>query len=440
MTTATIENPTEILLPAPLTLQECGLKLDTVVQLLVKTLHFAGEATGIELGERIGLPFSAIEPAVDFIKAQHLSEIVGGTSLGPPSYRHRITVLGRERAGIFLDRNMYTGIAPVPLDQYTEYMKRFAKTSITRISRKDVAAAFSHLVLSNRVLDQVGPAVSAGHSLFIYGAPGNGKTVIAQGTRDLLPGDLWIPHAIEVEGSLIQVFDQVNHEPLPRPTPSHGLTRTTHEETDRRWERCKRPLMTVGGELTLEGLELTYNPTSGFYQAPVQLKSNGGVLLIDDFGRQKCSPQALLNRWITPLEGRTDYLTLQSGQKVAMPFMTLPVFATNLKPTDLVDEAFLRRIQYKVQAESPTPEDFAKVFQMVCRDKKIEFDPAHVEYLLRKVYEPRKIPFRGCHPRDLINQALLLAQYRGDARELTTELLEEACATYFVDRRTERRR
>jgi hypothetical protein len=431
MTTSTLEAEYQIPLPAPMTIEESGLSLDTIVQLLVKSLHFAGEAAGVELAGRLGLTFPVIEPGIDFMKAQHLCEIVGGTSLGPPSYRYRITVLGRERARVFLETNMYNGIAPVPFDQYVRYMNDFAATPRPSISRKDVEAAFGHLVLSDRVLDQLGPAVTAAHSLFVYGPPGNGKTVISQAVRNLLSGDIWIPHAIDVDGSLIQVFDRVNHETLPLTGPDPALTKSN--EPDRRWARCRRPLVTVGGELMLENLDLAYSSTSGFYRAPVQLLANGGVLVIDDFGRQRCSPHALLNRWITPLESRVDYLSLQSGQKVAMPFMTLPIFATNLKPADLVDEAFLRRIQYKVLADSPTEEEYSRIFANVCRERGIPFDQRHVFDLLESVYRPRQIALRGCQPRDLINQALLLAQYRGEPRRLTTELLEAACATYFVD-------
>src|SRR5262245_52792011 len=428
-TTSVIEQPSE--LHAPRTMKDAGLGLDLLVQLAVKSLHFAGELTGIALADRMGLPFPAIEAAVERVKSQRLVEIVGGTSLGPPSYNYRITHLGREHAGTFLDRNMYHGIAPVPLDQYRRYMARFRLSGSLKASRAQVKAAYSHLVLSDRVLDQVGPAINAGHSLFVYGPPGNGKTVIAQGVRNLLPGDLWVPYALEVDGSLIQVFDPVNHEPYPIPERSSSLDLPF--DYDRRWVRCKRPSVMVGGELTLEHLELTYNPTAGFYRAPVQLLANGGVLVIDDFGRQQCSPQALLNRWITPLESRIDYLTLQSGQKVEIPFAVLPVFATNIKPAELVDEAFLRRIQYKVQAESPTASDFMQIFEKCCAERGIRFDPALVDYLVTQSLARRKVILRGCQPRDLINQALALAEYRDESRELTAELLESACDSYFAD-------
>lgn len=414
-----------------MTLADAGISRDMVEQLLIKTLHFAGELTGYEMAERLGMSFPSIEPAVDMLKTQRLTEIVGGTNLGAPSYRHRITSLGRERAGMFLDRNMYTGIAPVPLLQYVRYMTGFfAKTPHT-VNPDQVRDAFSHLVLSDKVLAQLGPAVNANHSLFVYGPPGNGKTVISQAIRNLLVGDIWIPHAIEVDGSIIHVFDPLNHDAFAPPAPKMSLDATP--QSDKRWIRCRRPLVTVGGELTLDSLELTYNPTGGFYRAPLQLIANGGVLVIDDFGRQAAPPQALLNRWILPLEGRTDYLQLQSGQKIAVPFMVLPVFATNIRPADLVDEAFLRRIQYKVLAENPTAKDYAKIFQRVCSEKGLEYDPSLVTYLLDAVYRRRNLAMRGCQPRDLINQAMSVAKYRGEPHRLTTELLDEACATYFVD-------
>jgi hypothetical protein len=291
--------------------------------------------------------------------------------------------------------------------------------------------AFSHLVLSSRILDQLGPAVAAWHSLFLYGPPGNGKTVIAQAIQKLMTEDFWVPQALDVDGSIIQVFDPVNHDPLPE--PDHSLLLEVPSRQDRRWVRCRRPLVTVGGELTLDALELSFNPVSGYYRAPVQLLANGGVLVIDDFGRQRESPHALLNRWIAPLESRVDYLLLQSGQKVDLPFNVLVVCATNLKPAELVDEAFLRRIHYKVLAESPTPDDFRQIFENYCRDKEIPYDPNLVDYLLTQVYPARNIPLRGCHPRDLIDQAMSLARYLEQPRRLTTYLLEAACDTYFVD-------
>src|SRR6185369_15339416 len=335
---------------APMTLEESGLSLDMMIQLALKTLHFAGELTGAELGNRLGVNFSVIAPALEALKTQRHVQISGGTMLGRASYVYRITDIGRERAGLFLESNHYVGIAPVPFDQYRQYMLNYQQASPRNASRERVREAFSHLVISQRVLDQLGPAINAGHSMFVYGPPGNGKTVISQAVGRLLHGEIGIPHAIEVEGSIVRIFDPVNHEPIASEEPEEpGLDLGLRH--DARWVRCRRPLVTVGGELTLEALELSFNPSIGFYRAPVQALANGGVLVIDDFGRQHCSPRDLLNRWIVPLESRVDYLTLQSGQKFEMPFMVMVIFATNIKPQELVDEAFLRRIHYKVFAE-----------------------------------------------------------------------------------------
>ena len=416
---------------APATIEDTGLPADLLLQLALKRLHFAGELTGTELAGHLGLSFSAIEPVIDTLVSQRHCEISGGSLIGRSSYRYRITDAGRTRAALFLESNHYVGPAPVPLDSYREYMLEFQRSTPTGVSRDEVRTAFSHLVIGDRVFDQLGPAINAGHSMFVYGPPGNGKTVISQAIRKLLLGELAIPYALEVEGNIIRLFDPVNHDPIPAPPAPPGLA--LRPRLDGRWVLCRRPMVMVGGELTLGALELSYNPAAGFYGAPVQMLANGGVLVIDDFGRQSCSPQALLNRWIVPLESRVDFLTLHSGQKFALPFMALVVFATNIRPAELVDEAFLRRIHYKIFAESPTVPDFMKIFELVCRERGIAFDPDVIDAMLQSYYRPRRIQLRGCQPRDLVEQAISLADYRNEPRRLTTELLEAACASYFVD-------
>jgi len=417
--------------PAPTTLEASGLSIDMIIQLTLKLLHFAGELTGVHVSQRLGLEFSVVEPALDFLKRLHQCEIVGSAPIGGPSYRYRITDAGRQRALLFLENNHYVGVAPVPLSQYVAYLKGYRDAVPRTITRARAREAFSHLVLSGRVLDQVGPAIASAHSMFVYGPPGNGKTVIAQAIRNLVDGEIAIPHAIEVEGSIVKLFDAVNHEPITTPTATDLLSRA--EQRDARWVRCRRPMVMVGGELTLETLELAYSPTMGFYTAPVQAVANGGVLVIDDFGRQKCSARDLLNRWIVPLESRVDFLTLNTGQKFELPFMVLVVFATNIRPADLVDEAFLRRIHYKVFAESPTIADFKQIFERCCEARGLEYDEALVDGIVRDVFTRRGIALRGAHPRDLIDHAVSLAEYLGQPRRLTAELLREACASYFVD-------
>jgi predicted ATPase with chaperone activity len=418
--------------PAPSTLEEAGLSLDLIIQLALKMLHFTGELSGSELAHRMGLRFSVIEPALAMIKAQHQVEVAAGAMIGGPSYRYRITDAGRTRAQLFLETNHYVGAAPVPLDQYRRYMTEYKKVAPATATRERVRQAFSHLVISDRVMDQLGPAINAGHSMFVYGPPGNGKTVISQAIQKLLDGDLHIPHALEVEGSIIRFFDPVTHEQLPE-EGARGESLDKGMHNDQRWVRCRRPMVMVGGELTLEALELSYNEVAGFYKAPVQAIANGGVLVIDDFGRQRVAARDLLNRWIVPLESRVDFLTLNSGQKFDLPFMTLVAFATNIRPQELVDEAFLRRIHYKVLCESPTYEDYIVIFRNYCRVKNVPFDRSLVEDLLDNYYKPRTLSLRGCHPRDLIEQSLSLAEYLGQPPELTPELLRAACDSYFVD-------
>lgn len=422
---------------APLTIEEAGLSKDLVLQLALKTLHFAGELSGTALADRLGVNFSVVEPALDLLKAQHLCEIVGGALLGGASYRYRITDAGRQRAAVFLEHNEYVGVAPVPVGQYREYMRRYRAATPRTATPDRVREAFSELVLSDRVLDQLGPAINAQRSMFIYGPPGNGKSLMTQRIRGLLDGEIAIPYAIEVEGQIVRIFDPVLHEELPRSESVSPLASVMAidqgAQYDKRWARCRRPLVTVGGELTLDSLDLAYGRQSGYYRAPVQLSANGGVLVIDDFGRQKCSPQEMLNRWVGPLETRIDYLVLQSGQRIEVPFHVLVVFATNIRPSELVDEAFLRRIHFKVFAESPTVTDYMRIFERYCQQCGVPFDPALVEDLLLNYYHPRQLPLRGCHPRDIIDQALSLADYLGQPKVLSKSVLHAACQSYFVD-------
>ena len=416
-------------LSAPATLAETGLSEDLVTQLVIKLLHFNADCTGVEIAHRLGLEFAVVEPILETLKRSHQCEVFGGGFLGAPTFRYRITDTGRRRAQLFLENNQYVGAAPVPLSQYRAYMTNFHKAARRIVTPSAVRQAVSHLVLSDRVINQIGPAVTSGQSLFVYGPPGNGKTVIAQALHNLFEGPIAIPHALEVEGHIIRLFNPINHEPIPDEGADPW---TTEARLDRRWVLCRRPKVMVGGELTLQSLDLAYSATTGFYSAPIQLMANGGLLVIDDFGRQACSPREMLNRWIVPLESRVDFLTLQSGQKFEAPFDVLVVFATNIKPSELVDEAFLRRIHYKVLAESPTVSDFTLIFEKCCQQRHIAFDPALVTGLLN-YFRPRAIALRGCQPRDLIDQALSLAEYLGEPRRLTLDLLEAACAGYFVE-------
>jgi SpoVK/Ycf46/Vps4 family AAA+-type ATPase len=286
--------------------------------------------------------------------------------------------------------------------------------------------------VGEHLFEQLGPAVNAGKAVFLYGPPGNGKSVIAEGMGRSLGGHMYMPYAIEVNGHIITMYDPISHEALDAQEGGSAsvIASTPH---DRRWARIRRPVVVVGGELSLEMLDLTFNPISKFYEAPLQLKANGGVFLVDDFGRQRMRPEDLLNRWIVPLESRVDYLTLHTGKKFQVPFDVLTVFATNLDPASLADEAFLRRIPYKIAIQDPSVEQFTKIFEMNCRRRRLRFHQVMVAYLLRRHYRPTKRPLRACHPRDLIDQITALCRYRGIEPVITRELLDAACDSYFLD-------
>jgi hypothetical protein len=415
--------------PVPKSLPETGLSVDQIERLVIKTLY-SGEATGLTVAERIRLPFTMIEPLVERVRAEQLVEVRGTTGPGSATYRYALTDVGRDRARQYLDASQYIGPAPVPLASYLAHMRALSAARVY-IDRDRLRQGFSHLIVSDRVLEQLGPAVNAGKAVFLYGPPGNGKTVIAEGLGRVLGGDMYMPHAIDVDGHTLTMFDPINHDSLEADADTSSVISVAPR--DRRWVRIRRPVVMVGGELTLDMLDLTFNPLAKFYEAPIQLKANGGVFLVDDFGRQRIRPQELLNRWIVPLESRVDYLTLHTGKKFQVPFDVLIVFATNLDPASLADEAFLRRIPYKIPITDPTTDEFTRIFDLNCRRRNLRFHQVMVAYLQRRHYAPAGRPLRACQPRDLLDQITALCRYRGIEPAITRELLDAACASYFVD-------
>ena len=378
------------------------------------------------------LPFGMLEPLIEHARVERLVEVRGTTGSGSAAgYRYTLTDAGRDRARQYLDANRYIGPAPVPLAAYVAEM-RALMAARGYIDRDRLRRGFSHLIIGDNILEQLGPAVNAGKALFLYGPPGNGKTVIAEGLGRTIGGDMYMPHAIEVDGHIITMFDPINHDSLET-DEADASSVIASAPRDRRWVRIRRPVVMVGGELTLDMLDLSFNPLAKFYEAPIQLKANGGVFLIDDFGRQRMRPQDLLNRWIVPLESRIDYLTLHTGKKFQVPFDVLTVFATNLNPASLADEAFLRRIPYKIAIEDPTLDQFAQIFELNCKSRNLRFHQVMVAYLQRRHYGPIARPMRACHPRDLLEHVTAMCRYRGIEPVITRELLDAACSAYFVD-------
>ena len=415
--------------PPPATLEATGLNPDTLSQLLLKSL-IAGEASGTGLADKLRLPYSVLETLVEHARIEKLIEVRGASGTGTAAYRYVLTDLGRDRANQFLDICRYVGAAPVPLAQYNAYV-RACMSARPYLDRERLSLGFEHLVVNKGMFDQLGPAVNSGKALFLYGAPGNGKTVVAEGIGRALGGEMFIPYAVDVDGQQITMFDPVNHEVVTSAAEHQSVITTAVH--DRRWERIRRPVVVVGGELTLEMLDLTFNPISKFYEAPIQMKANGGVFVVDDFGRQRIPPRDLLNRWIVPLESRVDYLTLHTGRKFEVPFNVFIVFATNLKPESLADEAFLRRIPYKILAQNPTIDEYCRIFELNCRRRNLPFDAVMVEYLERTYYKPRGLQMRACHPRDLLDQVVDICRYQNREPVITRELLDAACGSYFIE-------
>ena len=413
---------------APRSLDESGLSMGLLSDLALKIFYFESYISGRDLALRMGLPFPNIVSVVlEFLRREQLCEIRSATGRGgfsESTYEYVLTSRGRDMARDALDRGQYVGTAPVPLADYVEAVRQQGLKDVV-IHRRQLRRALSHLVFSERTLEQIGPAINSGRSIFLFGPPGNGKTSIAEAIGGLLmEGDVYTPYAIETEGQIIKVFDDVNHVTVEESQP---------HRVDARWIKIQRPFIVVGGELTMDGLDLTYNQDYHYYEAPYQMKANCGIFLIDDFGRQTVRPTDLLNRWIVPLDKQIDFMTLHTGRKFEVPFEVLIVFSTNLEPKELVDEAFLRRIRHKIEVTDPSWEGFAEIFRQAAASKEIPFSEAALAYLIREHYIKANRPPRACHARDLLDQILDISNYLSVSPSLSKELIDRAALSYFVN-------
>lgn len=417
------------ILAEPQTPEDLGIAPSLLADLILRLIRQEGEISVRSLLDILCVGLKLLDSVLLRMQQEHLVEIARTGNLGRASYFYRVTDEGAARARSALERSNYIGPVPVPVERYNQMIVMQTRQR-RRFTPDMVQEALQALVLPEGFHRRIGPAVNAGSSLFLYGPPGNGKTTVAEAIGNLIGGSdpIWLPHAVTAGGQIISIFDQLIHKPVE-------LSKEELESLgsyDRRWGLFRRPIVMVGGELTLDGLNLRFDEVSKFYEAPLQMKANGGMFLIDDFGRQQVKPGELLNRWIVPLESGYDFLRLRSGQTIQMPFRQLIVFSTNLDPNDLVDAAFLRRIQMKVEVEGPDERMFQQIFLTMCQRLQVPADKNSYVHLINEWYVKPKRALQSVHPRDLLKIVRSLCEYEGQQPHLTPQLIDDACRSYFV--------
>lgn len=426
---ATARAACEPLPQPPGNIDESGLGLPFLVELHARILLLRGESQMAQLSQHLKLPLTVVESVLEFMRREKLCEVKRrGATDGDVQYT--LTEGGRARAIEFKQKSQYVGPAPVTLSAYTEQVQRQAIGNM-RVTTRHVADAFKGLVVKPHVRDQLGAAMNSGRPMFLYGPAGSGKTYLAEQLLRLMNGAVAIPYSICVDNEVIQVFDPLIHHPCVQPSGMlPGIDR--RRSMDARWVLCERPVSIAGGELTLEMLNLEFDPTSRFYQAPPHVKANNGLFIIDDLGRQLLSPQQLMNRWIVPMDRRRDYQALHSGYKFAIPFDVILVFSTNMTPSQVADEAFLRRLGYKIHVGALDEAEYRAIFVAVCEEYGMAYSDAAFNHLVHAHHHRDGRPLLACYPRDLVSQIRDFSQYRGVRPELTSDALDWAWSNYFA--------
>ncbi len=418
--------------PPPKTLAEVGINMVMMRDLLLKTMFRTNVDTATAIGKLIALPVTLTQELIDLARGQRLIEATGtlhANSGGEMGFQ--LTDGGKARALDALSQSEYYGAMPVPLEIYREQVKRQSIRNI-QLTRSQLTSAMGHLILPPDLINQLGPAVSSGRSILMYGPPGNGKSSISNGIRDALGDKIYVPRAIEYAGQVITVYDPIVHSAAEEFEEDRASLRRSGNRFDSRYVLCERPTVITGGELSLDMLDLTYNPTARTYTAPLQLKSSGGVFIVDDLGRQAEPPQKLVNRWIVPLEESRDILALQSGEKFEVPFDTLVIFSTNFHPNEIFDKAALRRIFFKIKIDGPNQADFLKIFSLVAKKRKMPLDEKALIHLLKVKYPTINNVYANYQPIFLIDQMIAICEFEGIPYQMTPELIDRAWSNMFV--------
>jgi hypothetical protein len=417
--------------PVPQTFEEIGLPENFLANLFLKHAFFRYSFTLREMSEALKIPMEPVELLNDYLKQQKFVDISPRDLLSPlPSHlateiRYTLSDSGKKAAAQELEFNSYVGPTPVNLEDYWDWVESQTIQQV-EVKETQLREAFRDYVVSESLFEEIGPAIASGRSIFLFGPSGNGKTALASCLGEVSHDSVFIPYALYVQGQIIRVFDESNHQRVSSPQKAPALGR------DLRWVLCRRPLIIAGGEMSESALEPKYNPVSKYYEAPHQIQANNGVFIIDDFGRQKIAPKELLNRWMYPLDTRQDFCNLHTGQQFAVPFDQLIIFCTNLDPNTLADEAFLRRIRSKIFIGYISQEEYLEIFRRVCERYGLRFDQKIVQKLMKRFYRQTSRPLRACHPRDLIEKLIDRAKFKGETPQLNYEALHLACQTYFI--------
>jgi hypothetical protein len=423
--------------PVPKTIEQTGLDDNFLLNCVLRTMYISALQTIPELSDQIKLTRGVIEELLTFAKKEALVEIRGPSEKNYNIMRYALTSAGKERASEALRRCEYIGPVPVPLETYQIQVQKQTITNEV-VSIDKLTKALSHLVISEDIIRRLGPASNSGRAVLIYGAAGNGKTSIAEALASAFEQPVYIPYCIEADGQIIKIFDPSTHVPFPSNNKLNGSNGDSHPmflphmEYDPRWVRCKRPYIITGGELTLDMLDLDFDPHSKYYEAPLQMKAIGGIFVIDDFGRQRVRPHELLNRWIFPLERKLDYLTLHTGKKFALLFDQLVIFATNFPPEELMDPAQLRRVHYKLKINPPTVDEYKEIFRRICDSYGLELSEETIAYLLNTFYIKHKVPFAGFHPKFIAEHVIAACNYLGTPPNITRELLADSLENMVI--------